>query len=149
MVTIAPTAGRPRRSASAFGPALAIVLIAANAGWGTSARAGERPATIRDILESREIGGATAAGLSSSPDGRQVAALVLEPRIDEDSYRGTWVIVSVDTGIANEVADAGDPRLYRWSSGATVTTAAKWSPDSRYIAYRRRDNGITRLWRTD
>jgi dipeptidyl aminopeptidase/acylaminoacyl peptidase len=106
--------------------------------------------TVADLMSLRELN-----GLYVSPDGRSAATLLNAPDVAADSYQIAWFIVSTSqSGAAINVGDAGDPQLFDNSVSLDGTPArhfnlpAKWSPDSRFIAYLRAMDGEVQVWRS-
>ena len=105
------------------------------------------------LIALREIGGMTGTGLSVSPDGRYLAFEMHQADTANNGYRVAWFVASTSPGgVAVNVAGGGDPTLFRRSLpdgrpvGTWVGEYARWSPDSRGIAYRKKVNGETQVW---
>ncbi|WP_186456762.1 Atxe2 family lasso peptide isopeptidase [Sphingomonas suaedae] len=103
--------------------------------------------TLIELRDFREI--------SVSPDGRWAALILRRASVDTDSYCIGVVLVPLRAGALSRFVDTGgDPILTRVDIrgvpdfvGGTITSVAPvWSPDSRSIAYLRRDNGSTQVW---
>ncbi len=92
-------------------------------------------------------------GLSVSPDGNYFAFELHQADITANDYRVAWFVASIsgETPPIN-VGDGGDAALFRYSmpngrpGGAWLAEYARWSPDGRGIAYRKRINGETQIW---
>lgn len=106
-----------------------------------------------DLIQLREIGGMLGNGLSVSPDGEYVAFEMHQADVAANDYRVEWFVAATsrnDTAV--NVDDGGDPILFRHRQpggrvvGAWITEYAKWSPDSRGIAYRKKSDGETQIW---
>lgn len=112
-----------------------------------------RQITSADLVTLNEIGGMSGTGLSVSPNGKYVAFEVHQADLAENGYRVRWVVASADReGRATEVADGGDPALFRSRLpngrlvGSWLSEHPKWSPDSRGIAFRKKEKGETQIW---
>ncbi|MCG8370187.1 MAG: Atxe2 family lasso peptide isopeptidase [Proteobacteria bacterium] len=112
-----------------------------------------RSVTATDLIELREIGGMLGEGLSISPDGKFAAFEMHRADVAANDYRVAWFVASTEgPNVPVNVGDGGDPTLYKSVdpggrvSGAWVSEYARWSPDSRGIAYRKRQDGETQIW---
>jgi dipeptidyl aminopeptidase/acylaminoacyl peptidase len=112
-----------------------------------------RPVSSRDIVTLREIGGDHGTGLSMSPDGNYLAFELHQADIIANNYRVAWFVVATRPGAHPvKIGDGGDGVLFRSSepngriNGAWRSQYARWSPDSRGIAYRRTANKETQVW---
>lgn len=103
--------------------------------------------TVNDLAALRDLG-----GLSVSPDANWVAFQVRQANPRVNRYDLAWYIAPTNRpNAAVHLADAGEPILSQFlgvTTGAIVTTAPAWSPDSSSIAYLRRENGRTQIWRS-
>jgi dipeptidyl aminopeptidase/acylaminoacyl peptidase len=106
-----------------------------------------RTVSIHDLATLRDI-----TGLSVSPDGAWAAVQVRQADPQRNSYALGWYVVDArDGAAARRIADAGAPILYRFQgrvNGAIKATPPAWSPDSKWIAYLREDNGRIQVWRS-
>lgn len=114
-----------------------------------------------DLVRLRDIGPVDPmqqyAGLFSvSPDGRRVAFQLRRGDPATNRYCLAMVVVELRPGGKAVVADrGGDFIRYRFDfrgkasfpSGVADTITPRWSPDGRWIAYRRRDRDTVQLWR--
>lgn len=102
--------------------------------------------SVRDI-------GAYFGAFSVSPDEKYIAFQIQQADIHSNSYQTGWYIVSIDQpGEFHFVGDGGDVILAGEESppinGARLQLEAKWSPDSKWIAYRLKRDGGIQLWRS-
>lgn len=121
-----------------------------------------RPVTAEDVLRLREIGQPDGSSyrqpspLAVSPDGREVAFILTRADADTNTYCRAVVVMPLSGGAPRHVADAGEMILNEMAGrGSLLTvgyvepTTPLWSPDGRWIAFLRRENGTTRIWRVD
>ncbi|MGH8258920.1 MAG: hypothetical protein ACREUG_04445, partial [Steroidobacteraceae bacterium] len=146
------------RAASRPWPMLLVILSAAAASvlMPASAHAseasGSRPAlSTRALWSLKDIGG-EAGVMSISPSGRYVAFQLQQPELAANRYRLTWYISSTAPhSTPRPIADGGEimlvPAPFGWLDGARADVRAQWSPDERWIAYRRRDGDAVQVWR--
>lgn len=120
-----------------------------------------RPVSARDVATLRDIGRPDSlvggdGPLGLSPDGRSVAFVLSRADPGTNLYRRALVVLELRPGARPRILDSGGDFIsmtYQDLRGAVTPTgvadvaAPKWSPDSRSIAYLRRDNGTTQIWR--
>lgn len=103
--------------------------------------------TLIELRDFREI--------SVSPDGRWAALILRRASVETNRYCIGVVLVPLRAGGSSHFVDVGgEPILARADirgvpdfAGGTITSVAPvWSPDSRSIAYLRRDHGSTQVW---
>ena len=128
-----------------------ISALGNTATHGASYSAAElRAVTARDLVQLRDLD-----AIAVSPDGRRVAFHVLQASIAENGYRGGWYVVDLgQQGSSELVGDAGLLRPRPGPAGFIVTgvrptSVARWSPDARYLAYLKEQNGEIQLWASD
>lgn len=121
----------------------------------------KRPLEAGDLVGLRDIGPnitfvARLDLLSVSPDGSQVAFQLRRAEPARNSYcLGMYVMPTRTGGKAVQVDRGGEfirstqslLGVTNYPSGYTAVITPKWSPDGRSIAYLRRDNGVTQVWR--
>jgi len=114
-----------------------------------------------DILRLRDIGYPDALVLSGpspfavSPSGDEIAFVINRADPQRNAYCRGLVVLPLAPGTGPRVVDRGgelitvtDVQRGMFVTGgfpAVVTPA--WSPDGRWIAYLRRDEGVTQVWR--
>jgi len=141
-------AGAATPGPGATAPAAAPAGAWVEAAFGASARAPSagREVRVADLLALRDI-----AGLSLSPDGRWAAFSVRQAVADENRYVMRWFVVRTD-GAGGPVAlplDGGQPIAalsYGLPQSAIPSEPARWSPDSRRLAVRRKVGDRVELW---
>ena len=120
----------------------------------------ERPVTAEALVELRDIGPTSfadprAALLGVSPDGNSIAFQVRRADLASNAYCFGMYVVDVAGARAPVEVDRGGAFIplavnYPYSNirvGEPQTVTPKWSPDGQRIAFLRRDNGITQVWR--
>lgn len=116
----------------------------------------DRPVTPRDLLALRDLGGVGGRGLSVSPDGAYAAFELHQADLEANDYRVAWfVVATARRGKPINVGDGGDARLFGsvgdhpvTTSGAWISQTPQWSPDGHWIAYLRRADARTQVWRS-
>lgn len=114
-----------------------------------------------DIARLRDFGRqesslAGEAPFSVSPDGRLAALVLRRGDPAHDSYCIGVVVVPIDGSGEPRLVDLGGEFIHNTSDvrgipdlpiGNARPVTPLWSPDGRWLAYLRRDNGLTRAWR--
>lgn len=128
---------------------------------GSDASQGTRVIVPEDLLGLRDIGQPDGAMFGSpsplgiSPDGRQAAFILNQADAKRNGYCRALVIIDL-AGPANpRIVDAGGElvtitntiRGLRTEGGFPALLTPQWSPDGKWIAFLRREKGITQLWR--
>ncbi|MGE0291443.1 MAG: Atxe2 family lasso peptide isopeptidase [Hyphomonadaceae bacterium] len=94
-----------------------------------------------------------AAGLSISPNGRQVAFQVRRADQTENTYHAEWRVLDIEhpsnTRIIAEGGGApfGTSPYNQQRMAVWLTLTPRWSPDGQWIAYLRSDGGQPQIWR--
>ncbi|MEG3088345.1 Atxe2 family lasso peptide isopeptidase [Sphingomonas sp. PB4P5] len=110
----------------------------------------EASLSARSLMETRDFG-----DLSVSPDGKWAALMLRRANPDKNDYCFGVVLVPLAGDAEPRLADVGgDPILAKGDlrgipdivNGPIDDTAPLWSPDSRSVAYLRRDRGIVQAW---
>jgi hypothetical protein len=127
-----------------------------------SAVSDRRPIRASDLIQLRDIGAFGAGNpeggiLTISPDGKRLAFQMRQAGIATNSYcMGLFVVDVAGDNPARPVDQGGEFIRETYSSfgfaahtspGTPLAVAPKWSPDGQWLAYLRRDQGVTQLWR--
>lgn len=123
---------------------------------------GRRTVTADDLVRMRDIGAPDASSgfdqpspLGVSPDHRQISFVISQANPDANLYCRALVVLGTD-GAPPRVLDRGGELITKegpWladtiiPNGAPVVVTPVWSRDGQWIAYLRRDAGVTQLWR--
>lgn len=123
-------------------------------------RGAARPVTARDLIGLRDFGSVETAvreqAFSLSPDGGSVALILRRADPDTDSHCFGVVLLTLDRHAPPRLLDVGGEFIQATSdirgipaipSGSPKSPPPAWSPDGRWLAYLRRDHGVTRVWR--
>ncbi len=120
-----------------------------------------RPLQLEDLVRLRDVGPVGAARirvpiLSVSPDMKTLAFQIRRADPKANRYCLGIATVSLRDGAPARLIDTGGDLVLATTSGvgfgpreagfAEVITP-KWSPDGGWLAYLRRDNGVTQVWR--
>ncbi len=119
-----------------------------------------RAITAKDLLGVRDIGrgdGSLLGGespLGLSPDGRRIAFIIMRADASANSYCIGLAVMDLQPDATPRLLDqggefisgAGDYRGVILPTGFPIVLAPSWSPDGRWIAFLRREQGITQLW---
>ena len=119
----------------------------------------KRPIVADDLIRLRDIGpkhpSANDPILSLSPDGSRVSFQIRQADPDTDSYCLAMLVMPITPGGTPIVVDTGGEYirvnqemgdLTNYPSGYTEIITPKWSPDGKFIAFKRRDKGRTQAW---
>jgi dipeptidyl aminopeptidase/acylaminoacyl peptidase len=136
-------------------PSCAAQLLAA-----APVQHGLRPVTARDLVGLRDFGSVeTAVGeqaFSVSPDGRSAALILRRADPDTDSHCFGVALVALDRHAPPRLLDTGGEFIQATGdirgipaipSGSPKSPPPVWSPNGHWLAYLRRDHGVTRVWR--
>jgi len=108
---------------------------------------------IRDI--GQPDGFAAASPLAVSPDGRRIAFFLSQPVLSVNDRCETLIVLDLQRPSEVRVIDSGGSGI-RWEevlrgvrrpSGIFDLNVPVWSPDGRWLAYRKRMDGRTQVWR--
>lgn len=120
----------------------------------------QRAITAQDLLEVRDIGRGDGPLLGSqsplglSPDGKQMAFILIRADASTNAYCIGLAVMDVKPFARPRLLDrggefiggTGDYRGVILPTGFPILLAPSWSPDGRWIAFLRRDRGVTQLW---
>lgn len=120
----------------------------------------QRPVSARDLIELREIGSPDSASFASptpfavSPDETRVAYIINRADLATNSYCRALVVTNIAKPAQPRILDSGGELIkiidvqqgFYVPTGATEIITPVWSPDGRWIAYLRRDRGMTQVW---
>lgn len=154
---------------------IAATLLGAFLGGGTASAAlppcpdplpagsvatGSRNIAARDLAEIRDIGRIEPMSfleespLGLSPNGQELAFILSRADVRNNRYCRALIVLNVRNGTPRVVDIGGDFIPLRQDlrgllamTGVADATPPRWSPDGQWIAYLRRDHGITQLWR--
>ena len=151
----------------------AIALLLTSAGYAPSAvasncstmleaKSGDAPqgtVTPEKLLALRDIGSRYPARgrdlFSISPDMRFVAFQLHQADPGQNAYCVALVVVELVPGATPRILDVGGQLLldgmpkYGWANfplGEAATITPRWSPDGKWIAYRKTAKGKTQVW---
>lgn len=118
----------------------------------------QRTVSARDLVRLRDVGFYTGfarkSPLGVAPDGRRIGYVIT--RADPDTNAWCQALVVQALGAPEpRVVDTGGTyipviryiRGNRTNTGAPDVISPAWSPDGKWIAYRKRVDGITQVWR--
>jgi len=107
--------------------------------------------TGADLAGLKDIGGDTGS-FEVSPDGSHIAFQLQQADVANRTYKVNWFVVPTTGGGPVSFGNGGELVLnsMSWgrSIGARAEPSVKWSPDSRWIAYLRKDASSVQLWRS-
>lgn len=127
-----------------------------------SATRPQRSITVEDLARLRDIGQPDISGASAprgplalSPDGQHVAFVLSRADPDTNLYCRAVVVLSLQHPGVPRIVDRGGDMIINSGPrngviveiGYPVLITPVWSPDGRWIAYLRRDDGVTQIWR--
>lgn len=121
-----------------------IALVACAAVFSAASALGD-PIAVRDLATLQDID-----GLSVSPNGRWAAFVAARAEPHHNRHDVAWHVVDIASGQTRRVAQGGDflPVAYRGMiTRFAAPSRAVWSPNSAWIAFLRRDDGRTQVWR--
>lgn len=118
-----------------------------------------RAIVAADLIELRDIGIANALAADSpfgiSPDGKKAAFVMSRADIAANDYCFALMVLALEHGSRPRILDSGGEPIRAvlnvrglWvRQGYLRINRPIWSPDGHWLAYLRRDRGITQLWR--
>ncbi len=156
------------RAAALFAMTVASLSISAAARDCSDIQSDKNPAAMlkktikaQDLIELRDFGSpdngsGTDSPFSVSPDGRFAALQIRRARTASNDYCIALVVITLSGSRPAEYLDIGGdwiPEVYDYEGlalaqvGLPQPVVPQWSPDSKSIAYLRRDHGVTQIWR--
>jgi dipeptidyl aminopeptidase/acylaminoacyl peptidase len=122
----------------------------------------KRAITPLDLVTLRQIGVpetlyGSASALSASPDGHRIAFAIYQAKPTTNDYCTGIAVLELAQGHVPHLIDAGGEMQfvsneYRgrlWNIGMPALVRPVWSPDGKFVAYLRRDHGVTQVWVAD
>lgn len=120
-----------------------------------------RPLMAADLVRLRDVGPLDpdqqdARLLTLSPDGRRVAFQLRRADPDSNSYCVAIVVMDLIPGAEPRAIDLGDEPIratidFRGRAGSQtgipLVVTPRWSPDGRWVAFLKRLNGVSQVWR--
>ena len=109
------------------------------------------PVTARDLVRLRDIGPATL-----SPEGDKIAFQLRRAEPDTNTYCIAMYVLDLHRRTPPKVIDTGGELITfqgdglgfsRRPLGFPQPSVGKWSPDGRWIAFAKRVNGVTQIWK--
>ncbi len=120
---------------------------------------GGRAIRAEDLIELRDFGQVTAPSgrepFSLSPDGRYAALTLRRADVVGDTYCVGVMLVPLDGRMPPRLIDVGGEVIPSLNdvhgiaaipSGLIHSAPPSWSPDGKWVAYLRRDAGVTQVW---
>lgn len=122
-----------------------------------------RPVAPADLVRLRDIGPVDSSSLDArlftlSPDGRSVAFQLRRADPVRNGYCLAMVVLDLREGAHPRIIDSGGDFIrihfdFRdkadFPTGIARPITPRWSPDGRWIAYLKREHGLTQVWRAN
>ncbi|WP_162875634.1 Atxe2 family lasso peptide isopeptidase [Sphingomonas crusticola] len=120
-----------------------------------------RPVTATDLVRLRDIGFPDATNpdrpspLAVSPDGKSAAFILMRADPVANDYCRALLVVPLQPNAAPRLVDRGGDYIMMdgpvrgllATLGPPRTITPVWSPDGQWIAYLKREHGVTQIWR--
>ena len=105
-----------------------------------------------DLISLRDIGGYI-GDLTVSPDGAYTAFLLQSPELEKNRYRSDWYVVENVSGAKPVFVGDGGEVVFSGEAtgsigGVRIAMSPLWSSDSKWIAYKVKQNDQVQLWRS-
>lgn len=121
----------------------------------------KRSITADDLVRLRDIGFPDASVFNAaspfgvSADGRQIAFVISRAEPVQNRYCRALVVMPIDASTPPRVVDEGGSMLQHRGDvrglfanyGTPEIVTPSWSPDGKWIAYLKREDGVTQIWR--
>lgn len=115
-------------------------------------------ATVEDLVGLRDLGGQTNDGppFSISPDGTRLAVLLRQANARANDYCQAILILETGSGhvsssrpvVGGVILNRYDlPTIADFGGGVISTLVPRWSPDSKWLAYLERHDGVVQVVR--
>ncbi|ESQ92585.1 Atxe2 family lasso peptide isopeptidase [Asticcacaulis benevestitus] len=131
---------------------------------GVAQKSETRAIRAEDLIELRDIGPAGVSDTNTtvfrlSPDGTKLVLQLRRADVASNQYCMGVMVVDLLQGSPPHLVNKGGEFIRQTysvggfaahtSPGTPLATTPKWSPDGRWLAFIRRDYGITQLWRAN
>ncbi|HVZ18610.1 MAG TPA: Atxe2 family lasso peptide isopeptidase, partial [Terriglobales bacterium] len=117
--------------------------------WSSTAASVRASALEYERIDRRLVETADISGVSVSPDGSRVVFRIERPSVENNTVQLTWYVANLSgSRSVTVIADGGSP-IWSPGYGLLQPESPVWSPDSRYVYFRRLHDGQLGIWRAD